>query len=157
MTEKQIITKFTEYFDMQEVVGERVFKKYGDRCIRFFDIRLLETMVILREGINKPIFCNNWAYPERTTRRQEQRGLRTNVQPLVKDKTFRNQLYVSPHIQGKGLDFDVQGMSADSVRLWIMTNGFKFPYKIRLERGVSWVHLDIVYEEKNNKIYLFNP
>jgi len=74
-----------------------------------------------------------------------------------------SQLYLSAHLMGKGIDFGVAGMSADEVRTWIIENQDLFPCKIRLEhkvaktgKTITWVHLDVYYEEKNPHIYFFN-
>jgi hypothetical protein len=62
---------------------------------------------------------------------------------------------MSAHLSGKGVDFDVQGLVAEEVREWIIKYKTLWPYPIRLENGVSWVHLD-VYDAGEN-VYLFNP
>ena len=107
--------------------------------------------MIVREGLNKPITVNNWHIGGRF----EQRGLRDNTQPIVKDKTIKGKLYLSAHVLGKAVDFDVKGMTAQKVRQWIVDNHELFPCKVRLEDGVNWVHLDVISEEKNPKVYLF--
>jgi hypothetical protein len=66
-------------------------------------------------------------------------------------------LYISAHVLGKAADFDVEGLTAEEVRGWIKSNHLLFPYKVRLESGVSWVHLDIISEDKNSKVYVFKP
>ena len=153
MKERETQEKFLKYFAIHEVVGSRTAERYGNRALRFFDFRLLETMVKIREALDVPIAVNNWD----SNGRFSQRGLRTNIQPLVKGKTDRNKLYISAHILGKALDFDVKGMTAQEVRDWLVANSHILPYKIRLEDGVNWVHLDVVWEDKNPKVYLFNP
>jgi len=153
MTDSDIYCNIKTYFDIQEFVGPRTYKRYGNRAWRFFDLRLLETMIILREAFGKPITINNWHIGGRFS----QRGLRTNVQPLVKKKTKRNKLYISAHILGKAVDFDVKGMTARQSRAFIIENIHLLPYKIRLEAGVTWVHLDTTWEDKNPKIHIFEP
>ena len=59
------------------------------------------------------------------------------------------------------LDFDVKGMEAYKVRLWLKDNYDKLPYSIRLEnemngKQISWVHLDTYSNINNPKVYLFN-
>jgi hypothetical protein len=72
-----------------------------------------------------------------------QRGLRSNLSPIVKEKTSLEKLYMSAHCQGMGVDFDVKGMSAEEVRKWIVDNKIFLPHPIRLESDVNWVHLDV--------------
>ena len=87
-------------------------------------------LLIIREGIGKPMTVNNW----HRGGKYQQRGLRTIVQQLVKDMFRRGILYLSAHLFGKAFDFTVQGMTANEVRNWIVQNAHLFPCKIRLER-----------------------
>ena len=70
----------------------------------------------------------------------------------------RKRLYLSGHVMGKALDFNVKGFTAEEVRAWIIKNRDLFPFKIRLEhtlkgKVINWVHLDVFQNEKNPKIY----
>jgi hypothetical protein len=56
---------------------------------------------------------------------------------------------------GQAVDFDIEGMVAEEVRQWLIARKSFLPYPIRLEEGVSWVHLDI--QDTGQKIYLFKP
>ena len=149
MTREDILTGVKKYFGIHELVGSRTLSKYGERSWRFFGTNALHALLIVRLKLDKAMTVNSGG--------REQRGLRTNIQPLVRDKAERNQLYISAHILGRAFDFDVKGMTAQEVRDWIVDNADLFPFKIRLEDGVSWVHLDDIDEEKNPKVYLFNP
>jgi hypothetical protein len=159
MTEKEILREIKQFFDVEELVGPRTYTRYRERSWRFFDLRLLETLLIVRKNLGKPIYINNWYWQDRPGYIPlfDERGLRSNVQDILKDKTNRNKLYLSAHVMGRAVDFDVKGMTAHQVRVWIVNHEHFFPYKLRLEDGVSWVHLDVVYEERNPKIHLFNP
>lgn len=159
MTEKEILKEIKKNFTIEEVVGPRTYVRYRERAWRFFDMRLLETMIILRKNIKKPIYVNNWDWSSRPGHIPlfDERGLRSNVQDIVKDKTARNKLYLSAHVMGRAWDFDVKDMTAQEVRIWIVNNEHYFPHKIRLENGVNWVHLDTVWEEQNDKVHIFNP
>jgi hypothetical protein len=114
-------------------------------------------MYIIRKNLGKPITINNWYWNGKFS----QRGLRTNVQQMFKNAFIRHVLYLSAHVLGRAVDFDVQGMKAQEVREWIVANEHLFPYKIRLEetingKPITWVHLDTIFEEKNPKVYLFS-
>ncbi len=146
--------KITDYFCVEELVDKTVFDKYGESAWKFIDETLIETLLILRENISRPMTINNWKWGGNFS----QRGLRHNMSPLVKNKT---RLYLSAHIFGKAVDFDVQGMTAVEVREWIVKNEHLFPYKIRLERNmkgkpISWVHLDVMSDETKPKVYQFD-
>jgi hypothetical protein len=140
-----------EYFDLPELVCEDVFNEYGERAWQFFDSRLLITLDTIRDRIGKPIFVNDW----QVHGSYSQRGLRCFRCDLVKDKIKAGQMYMSAHCLGKGADFTVQGLLAEEVRLWIVAKANWWPYHIRLEKGVSWVHLD-VFDSSEQKVYLFD-
>jgi len=153
MTDAEILHNIKQKFHISEFVGPQVYKKYGDDAWKFIDIRLLQTIDVLRYWIDKPITINNYYWGGSF----KQRGLRTNLGSIFMGKFKKGILYLSAHVLGKAVDFDVQGMTAIEVRNWIVANQKIFPFKIRLETGVNWVHLDIISEEKNPKIYKFIP
>lgn len=142
------------YFVIQEFVDPLVYEKYGETAWKFIDEKLLDCLLIIRKELDSPITVNNWKYGGKFT----QRGLRHNMSPLVSSK---NRLYLSAHLFGKAVDFDVSGMTSIEVRKWIVDNADKFPCKIRLERNlngkpISWVHLDIMSDETKPKVYQFD-
>lgn len=155
MIQYEIYKDIKTNFSIYEFVDEEVFRKFGEKAWRFMDPRLLHTMSIIRFALNKPIIINNWKWNGSF----RQRGLRTNISPIVS----RHNLYLSAHMRGAAVDFDVEGMSAPKVRQWLVDNENLLPYKIRLERKllntgqeISWVHLDVDYEPDNPNIYLFD-
>lgn len=154
LSEKQVRSRIKKYFSLYELVGRRTYNKYGVRGWRFLDYRLLYALLIIREGIGKPITVNDWIYDGG---KRQQRGLRTIIQQMIKNYFYKNRLYLSAHLFGKAVDFDVKDMTAQEVRDWIVANADKFPFKIRLEDKVTWIHLDVIYEEKNSHVYLFQP
>ena len=150
MDRYELIKKVNRYFKITELVDKEVYSIHGDRAWKFFDTNLLKAILIIREGLNKPITIN--------TSTMQQRGLRHNESPIVMNKT---RPYLSAHCLGKALDFNVQGINSEDVRAWIKKNYFKFDFKIRLEhkkngKPISWVHIDTIDEEQNAEIYLFN-
>lgn len=158
-SQEEILEGVKEYFSIHELVDKTTFNKHGERAWKFFDFYALWALLIIREGIGKPMTINNW----KSGGRFSQRGLRTNICSIVLSKVKQMRLYLSGHVLGKGFDFDVQGMTADEVRDWILENEHLFPFKIRLEHKISktgktinWVHIDTIYEQKNPKVYLFN-
>lgn len=149
MEEKEVRKRIKKYFGIHELVGKRTHKRFGERAWRFLDYRLLYALLIIREGLNASITVNSG--------KRQQRGLRTIVQQMIKNYFYKDKLYLSAHLLGKAIDFDVKGMSAWQVRMWILSHEDLFPFKIRLEDKVTWVHLDVIWEEKNAKVYLFQP
>jgi hypothetical protein len=159
MNESQILEEIKDFFCIEELVDPITFEKFGSSSWMFIDIRLLETLLILRKNIDKSISINNWKWNGSF----QERGLRSNIKHILYNKTINKKLYLSAHIMGKGIDFDVEAMTAEEVRNWIIENEDLFPYKIRLEhkfhktgKVISWVHLDVFYLKSNPKIYLFN-
>lgn len=143
--------RIKKYFDIEELVCRHVYKKFGESAWSFFDERLLETLLIIREKLGKAIYVNNWQVGGNLT----QRGLRCNVCALVAEKTALEKVYMSTHMQGIGIDFDVKGMSAQEVREWIVKNQILLPYPVRLEDGVTWVHLDLRTDGSKGKVSFF--
>ena len=139
------------YFSIDELVCEHVYDKYGAKAWMFFDTELLIMLDTIRDRIGKPIFVNDWQIHGKYS----QRGLRCNQCDIVKEKAEAGILYMSAHCLGKGADFDVQGLLAEEVRQWIVKHANWWPYHIRLEADVNWVHLD-VYDQSENKVYIFN-
>lgn len=75
--------RIKKYFDIEELVCKHVFKKHGEYAWEFFDERLLETLLTIREKIGMPIYVNNWQVGGNLT----QRGLRCNMCQLVREKS----------------------------------------------------------------------
>lgn len=134
-----------KHFDITELVDKDVYQLHKENAIRFFDPRILEIIDWIRENIDRPITINNWNNGGTFS----QRGLRHNRSNLVKSK---NRIYLSAHVLGMAFDFDVEGKTAKEVRGWIVAHKDELPYSIRLEKDVSWVHIDVATtsEEKIN-------
>ena len=136
-----------KYFTLFELVCPHVLAKYKERAWMFLDSRLILNLDTIRERIGKPIYVNRDGLT--------QRGLRCPQCQIVKDKFEAGALYMSAHTFGKAVDFDVEGMTAEEVRLWLAKNGHLLPYPIRLESGVSWVHLDVFDNGTEQSVYFF--
>lgn len=135
-----------DYFKLTELVSKAVADKYGEQAWSFFDSRLFDVLVWIRNGIDMPMVIN--------TASQQQRGLRENTCPLVSEKTSKGQIYLSAHALGKGVDFNVSGnmLTAEQVRDWIRQHIDECPHPIRLERDVNWVHVDVMNRSGNKLI-----
>jgi hypothetical protein len=124
-----------DYFALNELVCPDVLHAYGETAWMFFDSRILITLESIRQRLNRPIHVNNWHDGGQFT----QRGFRCNLCDLVKNA---KGIYVSAHCTGQAVDFDVDGMVAEEIRQYLIKNKTLWPYPIRLEKNVSWVHLD---------------
>lgn len=138
----------SKYFELKELVCPHVLRTYGQRSWQFIDTRLIYVLDSIRERIGKPIYVNHGDLT--------QRGLRCFKCDLVKAKIEAGEMYMSAHILGKAADFDVQGLDAEVVRLWIAKRANWLPYPVRLESGVSWCHLDIFETATDQKVYIFH-
>lgn len=144
----------SKYFKIQELVSKQTYEKYGEKSWIFLDERLILTLDALREYFNAPITVNNWLWGGNL----QQRGLRTNCDEIVKNKTLKNSLYVSQHCLGKAVDFNVKNHTVQDVYKVILENPKAFPYIKRIEninKTPTWVHIDIANTENEN-IIIFN-
>lgn len=145
MTRQEVLQQIKPFFDIEELVCDHTFQRFGQSAWDFLDTDFLHCLLVIRRDIlKKPMWCNgNGA---------KQRGLRCNLCPLVKEKKVP---YITAHIQGKAGDFTVQGMTAENARKIIMQNAGLLPCRIRLEDGCSWLHFD-VRDSGKEKVTLFN-
>lgn len=140
----------SRFFKIYELVSPNVYRKYGERAWMFFDPRLIETLEFIREYFEEPITINNWYWSGKFT----QRGLRENTCPIVKNKTNDFEIYLSAHVLGMGVDFNINGYSAEEIRNKLIEIKDLLPYPIRLEKDVSWIHIDVMNNGKD-KVYIF--
>ncbi len=147
MTRTEIIHELQQFFSIDELVCNHTFKKWGVQSWQFLDTRYLHTLLVIRRDILKvPMVCNDSAH--------QQRGLRCNLCNIVSEK---KTVYLSAHILGKAGDFVSSKMSADKMRNEIKKNHALLPYPIRMEKGVSWLHFDVLEQyDVNQKVYEFN-
>jgi len=153
MTKLEIVNAVKKYFKVQELVSKAVYDKWGEKSWNFLDEKLLETLLVLRRDILKvPLVCNDWVYGGKNS----QRGLRENICSIVKEKTDKGVLYLSQHNFGKAVDLVSSKMSAEDMRKTIKANAKKLPYNVRVEDGVSWLHIDLMCDiNQKDKIYFF--
>lgn len=145
MTRQEIITELKQYFRIGELVCNHVYDRFGEQAWMFLSTQLLHTLLVLRTQIvNLPMIVNNST--------MKQRGLRCNLCQLVSSKKTP---YLSAHVTGNGIDFTCKDKTAEEIRNIITDNKNKLPYNIRLEDGVSWVHIDCYDSGSNNKVTLF--
>lgn len=133
MTRQEILAAIRPYFDAEELVCDHTYAKWKEQSWQFLDTNYLWALLVIRRDIlKKPMWCNGNA--------KKQRGLRCNRCQMVRDKS---SVYLSAHTLGKAGDFTVTGMTAEQARQKIKENAHLLPCPVRLERGVSWLHMDI--------------
>ena len=146
MTREEILKEIKRFFDIEELVCDHTFAKWGEKSWQFLDTDYLHCLLIIRRDIlQKPMWCNG--------RFKHQRGLRCNMCDMVKQK---KEVYLSSHLFGKAGDFDVTGMTAEQARQKIKDAASLLPCPIRMEAGVSWLHFDVLPQYGiNQKVYEF--
>lgn len=147
MTRDEIINQLREFFQIRELVCDHVFSAWGQRAWQFLDTTYLHNLLIIRRDILKaPMICNHAS--------ANQRGLRCNRCPMAQEKTTP---YLSSHVLGQAGDFTVQGMTAQEARSLIRNNANLLPYPLRMEGGVSWLHIDTLPQYGiTSKVYEFS-
>ena len=133
--------KATKHFNTEELVSKQVFDVIGDDAIKLFDPKALETLEVIREILDVPLICNNWA----------DEGSRDDCG--YRDKLCTIGAAKSAHKEGRAFDLISNKMSASEMRARIIANQKRLPYNIRIEDEVSWLHFDV--RDKGVKVYLF--
>ena len=146
MNREQIIRELHRFFQVRELVCSHVFSKWGERSWQFLSTDYLHNLLVIRRDIlQMPMVCNHDG--------AEQRGLRCNMCKMVKEK---KAAYLSSHILGRAGDFSVQGLTAQEARSRIRTMQNLLPYPLRMEGGVSWLHIDTLPQFGiTDKVYEF--
>ena len=146
MKRDEILTAIRPYFDIDELVCNHTFAKWGQNAWQFLDTDFLHCLLVIRRDIIKrPMWCNG--------SQKKQRGLRCNRCDMVKSKT---SVYLSAHCLGKAGDFTITGMNAETARQTIKANANLLPCNIRMERDVNWLHFDVLPQYGvTDKVYEF--
>ena len=147
MNRQEIISQLKVYFSIGELVCPHILNEWGTRSWQFLSTDYLHALLIIRRDIIKaPMICNNGsAY--------SQRGMRCNRCQIVKNKLTP---YISSHVLGRAGDFSVKGMTAEKAREKIIDHADLLPCNIRLEGGVTWLHIDTLPQEGiTDKVYVF--
>lgn len=142
-------------FDIRELVDPYTYDRWGEKSWMFLQYDLLQVIAELRFGILRvPMIVNTWA----SGGKFDERGLRSNLCDLVKSKTDKGTLYLSPHMMGAAIDFHTDKFTSEEVRniirkYWGVYSDLP---DIRLEKDVNWVHIDVFDDGSGNRITEFN-
>lgn len=150
MNRQTIIEQLRAFFKPEELVCDHTSARYGEQAWRFLRTDYLHTLLVVRRDILRAsMTCNHSS--------AHQRGLRCNLCPIVGEKTRAGKPYLSAHVTGAAGDFTVSGMSAEEARRRIAENAHLLPYPVRMEQGVSWLHIDTYDTGAGQKITYFQP
>lgn len=148
MTRAEVIQNVRQHFQLNELVCGHTLRAFGDKAWNFLDTEALRVLLILRrEVLRVPLVCNAGQHT--------QRGLRCNLCDLVKTKTSKGAIYLSQHTMGKAFDLTSKEMTAEQMRKAIEENADKFPVPLRIEDGVTWLHVDVQDNGTGKKVYRF--
>lgn len=143
---------YPRYFNIYELIPPEVFTledmEATDKHMQpgwvFLNNRLLETIDVVREIIGHPLICNTWF----------QDGNRKYCGWRPKYCSVGAPL--SQHKEGNAVDLICPYMSAEEMRQKIYDNRDRLPYPIRIEKDVTWLHIDCKeMDYKGKKIYFF--
>ena len=140
-----LIQQVKNYFDIKELVCPHVYQVFGELSWGFFREDYLETILFLRRHFGVKMYCN---YAGMT-----QRGVRCNICQIVKEK---QRPYLSGHVLWCAGDWTFEGYEAEQIRHEIKSIAHLLPCPIRLERSVTWVHIDTLAYGRTGKITEFN-
>ncbi len=139
--------KVSEHFDIRELVSPDMWETFRADSVKFIDDRIIALLERIRElSGGRSITVNNWHRGGKF----RYRGYR----PESCNTGARNSM----HRQGKAVDFDISGMTAEQSRQLIRDNQTELMRLglRRMERGVPWVHIDLK-ETGLDYIYEFKP
>lgn len=146
MTRTSILQNIRKFFSIEELACDHTLEVWKERSWQFINTDFLHCLLIIRRDILQvPMICNSGS--------AHQRGLRCNLCQIVKDKA---ELYLSAHKFGMAGDFTVIGMTAEQARTRIKEQQHLLPCPIRMEKGVNWLHFDVLPQYGvTDKVYEF--
>lgn len=152
MNRIEIIQQLKPFFSIEELVCPHTFIAWGERSWQFLGTDFLHTLLVIRRDILKvPMNVNNYKWGGSF----DERGSRCNICSLVKDKSSKGISYLSAHVLGEGCDFTTKEYTAEQCRQIIISKKELLPYPIRLEKDVTWCHMDVYDYMNGNKVNMF--
>lgn len=138
-----------KYFKVKELVSSRIYKRYGNKAIKFLDPKTLKVLENVREILGVPLICNNWAMG----------GSRNYSGYREPECTIGSR--TSLHRVGMAFDLISTKLTAKEMREILQNNQDKLLYPIRVEkwennREITWLHIDTSPNTHGKKIYFFH-
>jgi hypothetical protein len=145
-----------DHFELRELLSEHYWKTmwplYGDRLWQIFDERLLITMDRIRKRYLCPFIANTWFKNSLTIayKYREWSGYRDHTSPDIEKEGSENYGNISQHRFGRAVDMLPTGLTAEEIRIDILNspNHEDFKYITAIEKGVSWLHIDVRNHDK---------
>ena len=123
-----------KYFELYEMVDRATFSRWGDTAWLLFNSDLLSSVDGVREYFGVPCYVNNWWNGHGDN---QYRGYRPPNCPIGAKH--------SEHKSGCAADITIEGIDAETARQRIMEDKDHplLERIMRMEKDVSWVHIDI--------------
>lgn len=143
-------TKECRYFELRELLPPEIYYKLGEEQPEevlwpLIDDKLKAVLDCVRgEIIQAPMICNTWHFGGAYTLR----GLRPKDCPTGAKN--------SQHKLGRAADLVCYKYTAEQMRKMIYEKRHLLPYPVRIEEGVSWLHIDVKrVANHHDKVYFF--
>lgn len=140
--------KANKYFDIKELVSKNIYNSYRDSAIQFLDPLALKVLENVREILDVPLVCNNWALGGS----RNYCGYREPGCGVGASNGF--------HTRGQAFDLISDKLTAKEMREILDKNQDKLIHPIRVEKWdshgeISWLHIDISPNTYGRKLYFF--
>jgi hypothetical protein len=135
-----------KHFRIEELVPPEIMTVLKDESLLVMDYRILKTIDIIREYLNKPVIINTWHVGN---------GNRLYCGFRPHHTTVGAQY--SQHKFGRAVDCLIVGVKEyDSIRREILNHQNHFSYITCIEDKVNWLHIDCRATDMQG-IVLINP
>lgn len=146
-----------EFFKLTELLSKTLINAYGKHGLQLIDLRVLRSLFAQRVWFRRQIRVNDYKLGlyNRIVRFPDAPDYRPGSEHSVKIDADGNIVKKS-----LAVDYDVIGMTAETVRQSIIKNQNKSPFDTiqRLEKGVGWVHAGFApLGAGKHRIHLFLP
>lgn len=133
------------HFKAYELVDRKTYEQMGENALSLFTPQALRMLDDFREFFGVPIRVNDWYKGGKF----QWRGWRTPAKCAMLGTPG------SRHGKGEAFDLDVEDHTAQEVRQIVRINQDDplLRHVMRMEDGVSWVHIDCMKTDK--RIYFF--
>ena len=135
-----------KYFKLYELLPKELYVNEEDGW-DLIDEKLLITADSVRKLLNVLLICNTW-------KSGGVRGYSCARIPACVDYSKGSYHSVRDDRKVMAIDVVSNTMTAEDMRTKIKNNADKLPYPIRIEGGVSWLHVDVAAKD-GYKVYEF--
>ena len=125
----------TKYFKLHELLPPCLYSD-EEHGWEWIDDRLKVTLDFIRELFGVPLICNNWKFGGK-------RRFCCARTPESSDYSYGSRHAFRTDRKVMAADVISTKMTAANMREIIKANESKLPYPVRLEKDVTWLHIDV--------------